>query len=125
MPPPRSCATSSSGSCPTGRSARPVLLPERYWRWCRRNPLLALASSAACALTIAIAVVSSLAAYRNGRLADQLKSQRDEANHNLILAYTSEAEARRHSRRVGQRFGTLDAIARAMRLAATVGLSEG
>ena len=84
--------------------ARPLLLPERYWRWCRRNPLLALASSAACALTIAIAVVSSLAAYRNSRLADQLKSQRDEANHNLILAYTSEAEARRHSRRVGQRF---------------------
>ena len=103
--------------------SRPVLLPERYWRWCQRNPLLALASSAACALTIAIAVVSSLAAYRNGRLADQLKSQRDEANHNLIMAYTSEAEARRHSRRVGQRFGALDAIARAMRLAATVGLS--
>ncbi len=104
--------------------ARPLLLPERYWRWCRRNPLLALASSAACALTIAIAVVSSLAAYRNGRLADQLKSQRDEANHNLILAYTSEAEARRLSRRVGQRFGTLDAVARAMRLAATAGLTE-
>jgi serine/threonine protein kinase/WD40 repeat protein len=104
--------------------ARPLLLPERYWRWCRRNPLLALASSAACALTIAIAVISSLAAYRNGRLADQLKSQRDEANHNLILAYTSEAETRRLSRRVGQRFGTLDAIARAMRLAATADVTE-
>ena len=40
--------------------SRPVSLPERYWRWCRRNPLLALASTAACVLTIAIAVVSSV-----------------------------------------------------------------
>ena len=58
-----------------------------------------------------------MAAYRNGRLADQLKAQRDEANRNLIQAYTNEAEARRHGRRVGQRFEALDAIARAMRLA--------
>ena len=30
--------------------SRPVSPPERYWRWCKRNPLLALASSAACVL---------------------------------------------------------------------------
>ena len=104
--------------------SRPVSPLERYWRWCKRNPLLALASSAACALVIAIAVVSTVAAYRNGRLADQLKAQRDEANRNLIQAYTNEAEARRHGRRVGQRFEALDAIARAMRLARSTGLSE-
>ena len=97
--------------------SRPVSPPERYWRWCKRNPLLALASTAACVLMIAIAVVSTVAAYRNGRLADQLKAQRDEANRNLIQAYTNEAEARRHGRRVGQRFEALDAIARAMQLA--------
>jgi serine/threonine protein kinase/WD40 repeat protein len=104
--------------------SRPVSPLERYWRWCRRNPLLALASSAACALVIAIAVVSTVAAYRNGRLARQLKAQRDDANRNLIQAYTNEAEARRHGRRAGQRFEALDAIARAMRLARSAGLSE-
>ena len=104
--------------------SRPVSPLERYWRWCKRNPLLALATSAACALVIAIAVVSTVAAYRNGRLADQLKAQRDEANRNLIQAYTNEAEARRHGRRAGQRFEALDAIARAMRLARSAGLSE-
>ncbi len=104
--------------------SRPVSAFERYWRWCKRNPPLALASSAACALVIAIAVVSSVSAYRNGRLANQLEAQRDEANHNLIHAYANEAEARRHVRRAGQRFEALDAIARAMRLAESTGLSE-
>jgi serine/threonine protein kinase/WD40 repeat protein len=104
--------------------SRPVSPLERFWRWCRRNPLLALASSAACALVIAIAMVSTVAAYRNGRLADQLKNQRDDANRNLIHAYTNEAEARRHGRRAGQRFEALDAVARAMRLARSTGLSE-
>ena len=101
-PRPRIFATSSSGFSPTGRSGRGrSRRSERYWRWCKRNPLLALASSVACALMIAIAIVSTVAAFRNGRLADQLKAQRDEANRNLIQAYTNEAEARRHSRRVG------------------------
>jgi eukaryotic-like serine/threonine-protein kinase len=104
--------------------SRPVSPPERYWRWCKRNPWLALASTAACVLLIAVAVVSSMAAYRNGRLADQLKAQRDEANRNLIQAYTNEAEARRHGRRVGQRFDALGAIGRAMKLAPATGFTE-
>jgi serine/threonine protein kinase/WD40 repeat protein len=104
--------------------SRPVSPLERYWRWCRRNPLLAMVSSAVCALMIAIAIVSTVAAYRNGRLANQLKDQRDDANRNLIHAYTNEAEARRHARRAGQRFEALDAVARAMRLARSTGLSE-
>ena len=104
--------------------SRPVSPPERYWRWCRRNPLLALASTAACVLLIAVAVVSTVAAVRNGRLAGELKTQRDEANLNLIHAYTNEAEARRHSRRVGQRFEALEAVAQAIKLVPAVGLTE-
>ena len=30
--------------------SRPVSPPERYWRWCKRNPILATASTAACGL---------------------------------------------------------------------------
>jgi eukaryotic-like serine/threonine-protein kinase len=104
--------------------SRPVSPPERYWRWCKRNPILATASTAACVLTVAIAIVSTVATYRTGRLAGQLKVQRDEANRNLIQAYTNEAEARRYSRRVGQRFESLAAIARATRVARSVGLTE-
>ncbi len=104
--------------------SRPVSPPERYWRWCRRNPPLALASTAAFVFMIAVAVISTVAAVRNGRLAGELKTQRDQANLNLIHAYTNEAEARRHSRRVGQRFEALEAVAQAMRLVPAVGLTE-
>ena len=104
--------------------SRPISHAEQYWRWCERNPALALASASASVLLIAIAVVSSLAAVRNSRLAGELKLQRDAANRNLIHAYTNEAEARRHTRRVGQRFEALDAVARAIKLAPAAGLSE-
>jgi eukaryotic-like serine/threonine-protein kinase len=104
--------------------SRPVSAPERYWRWCKRNPLLALASTAACVLLLAVAAVSTVAAYRNGRLVGELKAQRDEANRNLIQAYTNEAEARLHGRRVGQRFDALGAIRRAMKLAPAAGFTE-
>jgi serine/threonine protein kinase/WD40 repeat protein len=111
--------------------SRPIPAYERLWRWCKRNPLVAGLNALAAALTIIIALVSTVAAYRNGRLAEELKGQRDEASgnlvqakKNLIQAHTTEAEARRVSRRVGQRFESLAAIERAMRLAATVGIPE-
>jgi serine/threonine protein kinase/WD40 repeat protein/Tfp pilus assembly protein PilF len=92
---------------------RPLTPPEQLWRWCKRNPLVAGLNVLAATLTIVIAVVSTIAAIRNGRLAT-------EANRNLIQAYTSEAAARRVSRRVGQRFEALAAIEKAVRLASTV-----
>src|SRR5262249_51500685 len=105
--------------------------PEQSWRWCNGNPLVAWLNALAAALTIVIAVVSTVAAYRNGRLAEQLKGQRDEtarglvqAEKNLIQAHTTEAQARRQSRRVGQRFESIDAIERAMQLAPQVEITE-
>ena len=122
-------ASGSSQNRPT--RTRPLSPPEQLWRWCKRNPLVAGLNALAAALTIVIAVVSTVAAYRNGRLAAQLEGQHDEANQNLvqanknlIQAYTTEAEARRQSRRVGQRFEALGAIERAMGLAPNVGITE-
>jgi hypothetical protein len=110
---------------------RPPSPPERLWRWCKRNPVVAGLNALAAALTVVIAVVSSFAAYRNGRLATQLQARNVEANRNLvqanknlIQAHIKEAEARRQSRRVGQRFETLAVIDRAMRLAPEVGITE-
>src|SRR5262249_11431579 len=48
---------------------RPLSTPEKVWRWSRRNPLVAGLTGLAAALTIVIAVVSTVAAFRNGRLA--------------------------------------------------------
>jgi serine/threonine protein kinase/WD40 repeat protein/Tfp pilus assembly protein PilF len=104
---------------------------EQFRRWCKRNPMVAGLNALAATLTILVAIVSTIAAYLNGRLAQELKGQRDEASRNLVQAkqnliqsYTTEAEARRQSRRVGQRFKTLDAIERAMELASTFGITE-
>jgi serine/threonine protein kinase/WD40 repeat protein len=103
---------------------RPIPAHERLWRWCKRNPLVAGLNALAAMLTIIIAIVSTVAAYRNGRLATQLAARNAEANRNLVQAFTSEAEARRQSRRVGQRFEALGAIERAMQLAPDVGITE-
>jgi serine/threonine protein kinase/WD40 repeat protein len=97
---------------------------ERFRRWCKRNPVVAGLNALAAALTILIAIVSTFAAYRNGRLAARLAARNIEANQNLVEAYTAEAEARRQSRRAGQRFETLDAIERAVKLAPKVGITE-
>jgi serine/threonine protein kinase/WD40 repeat protein/tetratricopeptide (TPR) repeat protein len=104
---------------------RPLSPPEKLWRWCRRNPLIAGLNALAASLTIVIAVVSTVAAYRNGRLADRVNVHLSQARRNLFQAYTTEAEARRQSRRVGQRFEALDAIARAVRLATSLAITEG
>jgi WD40 repeat protein/Tfp pilus assembly protein PilF len=111
--------------------SRPIPFYSRFWRWCQRNPVVAGLNALATTLTIIIAIVSTVAAYRNGRLATQLEARNAEAKRNLIQAkqnliqaYTTEAEARRVSRRVGQRFEALDAVDRAMRLAPEVGITE-
>src|SRR5262249_19581930 len=99
---------------------RPLSPPERLWRWCKRNPLAAGLGARARALPLVTAVAPTVAAYRNGRLAAQLEVRNAEANRNLVQAqknlirsHTAEAEARRQSRRVGQRFESLGAIERA------------
>jgi serine/threonine protein kinase/WD40 repeat protein len=104
---------------------------ERLWRWCKRNPVVAALGSLAAALTIAVAIVATVAAYRNGRLASQLEARNTEAlrnlveaRKNLIQSHTNEAEARRQGRRVGQRFEALAAVERAVGLAAYVRITE-
>jgi serine/threonine protein kinase len=97
---------------------------EQFRRWCKRNPVVAGLNALAAVLTIIIAIVSTVAAYRNGRLATRLAARNVEANQNLVQAYTAEAAARRVSRGVGQRFETLGAIDRAMGLAASVDITK-
>jgi hypothetical protein len=58
--------------------ARPVGWLERAWRWCRRNPRLALATGSAALFLVATAVVSVLFAVNQSRSAREIKNQQGE-----------------------------------------------
>jgi serine/threonine protein kinase/WD40 repeat protein len=103
---------------------RRVRLVEQFRRWCKRNPLVAGLNALAATLTILIAIISTVAAVRLKAQQGETAKNLVQANRNLIQAYTTEAEARRVSRRVGQRFEALGAIERAMQLAPTVRITE-
>ncbi|WP_169974465.1 protein kinase domain-containing protein [Tautonia rosea] len=118
--------------------ARPVSQAERAWRWCRRNPALAISNASAAALTITVAVVASTTALRlnesAGRLTVALERQTDarrraEAAEAVALereyeALVAQARASRFSGRAGQRFGTLKAVREANALLTRLGLDR-
>jgi WD40 repeat protein/tRNA A-37 threonylcarbamoyl transferase component Bud32 len=55
--------------------ARPVGRLERGWRWCRRNPALAVAAAVAAGALAAVAVVSLVFAVHAGRAAADLRHE--------------------------------------------------
>jgi serine/threonine protein kinase/WD40 repeat protein len=110
--------------------ARQTSWLERTWRWCRRNPIVATTSTAILVLLLTIVVVMTTYSFRlAAELAHVEKAERAEraalqqetasrrkSDQALFEAYLSEARSKRSSRRVGQRFGTLEAIQRALAL---------
>jgi tetratricopeptide (TPR) repeat protein len=73
--------------------ARRVRLPERFWRWCRRNPALASLTAGLVVLLAALALVSTGSALHFEKLAKQEGEARVEAER----AQEREAEQRRHA----------------------------
>jgi len=102
---------------------------ERAWRWCLRNRAVAILLTCVVSLLVTIAVAASISAARLG-------VQRDRANSNLEWAqsaernalaklgdsYLAQARAGRFSSRVGQRFGSLDVLAKGARIARSLDL---
>jgi WD40 repeat protein len=100
---------------------------ERTWRWCLRNRAVAILLTCVASLLVTIAVASSI-------LAARLAFERDLANWNSRRAETAErdslarlgdsylaqARAGRFSGRLGQRFGSLDALAKGAHIALTL-----
>jgi eukaryotic-like serine/threonine-protein kinase len=60
--------------------ARPVSAPERLWRWCRRNPKVAALAGTIAALLVAVAVGSTVFAFRLNE-----EKKRAEKNENEAL----------------------------------------
>ena len=115
--------------------ARPVGRTERLRRWARRNPGVATMSGLTALLLLVIAVggvglslrlKSALGQSEGNRL--QAVSDRDaavraqrEGKERLYQSLVSEAKAGRFSKRIGQRFGTLDAVRQAVALERELG----
>ncbi len=100
--------------------SRPIPYYQQFWRWCKRNPWLATANVTAATLTTILAIVSTVAAFiyrdRNEQAVhDNQKIQKaeTETREQLLGALQSGARAGRFGRQMGQRFDSLDALARA------------
>ena len=110
----------------SGRPADPArrsTSAERFWRWCRRNPRLAAANIAAAAATIILVIGSTIAAkvYYNksaqiAEQAEKLKRSDIDSREKLFESQVERARAGRFSHRVGQRFESLDALAKAAKI---------
>ena len=97
--------------------SRPVGPAERLWRWCKRSPGLAAASIAVAVLATMLVIGSSFAAWTFRRDNLHIQSADRKTNEKLFDALIAQAQAGRLSRRVGQRFESLDALDRAGALA--------
>jgi serine/threonine protein kinase/WD40 repeat protein len=104
--------------------ARRAGLAERFGRWCRRHPGVASLTGLAAILLVVIAVGGvtmsvwlDAALRRAERDRDMARTAQEDGQEKLLQSLISEAKASRHSRRTGQRFGTLAAIRQAVVLA--------
>jgi serine/threonine protein kinase/WD40 repeat protein len=101
-------------------SARPAGFAEKSLRWCRRNPKVATLSSLVVLLLLVVTVGSSLTAYRFQRANRQIKDAKDEATEKLWGSYLAEAKALSRTGLSGQRFASLEILAKAARIHPTI-----
>ena len=110
--------------------SRPIPTLERLWRWCKRNPGLAVLNALAATLTIFIVIGSTAAAwiyngqshelrFEQGRTKASL-SRAERAEHEARLALgqslVSEGAALQRTGLIGQRFDSLDRLGKAAKV---------
>ncbi len=111
--------------------ARHTTTLERGWRWCRRHPAISVSLTSIAALLLSISVMTTVYSVL---LKDQLKqtktaevaenNAKKQAIQRLWGSYLAEANAKRNSRQIGQRFEGLAAIESARLLADSIGIDE-
>jgi WD40 repeat protein/tRNA A-37 threonylcarbamoyl transferase component Bud32 len=100
--------------------SRPISPVGRAWLWCRRRPALA-GLTAALFIAIVIAAVVQVRANRQLTIAlVATRSAETEAVSKLQASLLSEAQVRRHSGSMGQRYETLKLLDRAARISPTM-----
>jgi WD40 repeat protein/tRNA A-37 threonylcarbamoyl transferase component Bud32 len=114
--------------------ARPIGAVARFWRWCRRKPVVASLSATVMVLAVAMTLVSTVAAVwlrdERNTIRNQNETIRQEVNRALAAesaerevkesyrealwqSYAADALAARANRRVGHRFAALEALRQA------------
>ena len=97
---------------------------ERSWRWCRRNPALAALLVSVAALLVFTAASASFAAARYKGQFERASRAEAIGREKLFSAHLAGAKASRYSRRPGQRFASLRALAEAAKLRVTPELRD-
>jgi WD40 repeat protein len=105
-------------------AARPVGRPERLWRWCKRNPVVALSGSAAAmALLFAAALAWRYAAQESARsqkeqteARERLEKDQAETREKLRRSLVEQARAERQA---GNRWRSLALLAEAVKMKLT------
>lgn len=76
-------------------AARPISRPERAWRWCKRNPKVAVPSTLAAVFVLATAIISTWAWSTTSAQAALLAEERDKVRLQRDEAQRERDEARR------------------------------
>ena len=119
-------------------TARPISRPARLWRWCRRKPVVATLTASLLLTLMAVTATSSFAYVRElahrheiedkntviGQALEGEKKSKVDATQRLYRSLVAQARANRLSRRIGQRFESLEVLREASRMAHAMSLPE-
>jgi serine/threonine protein kinase/WD40 repeat protein/Tfp pilus assembly protein PilF len=97
---------------------------ERTSRWCRRNPLVAALLTSVVVLLAFIAGYYSVAATQYRHQFERAHAAEIDGREKLFTSYVAQARASRFSRRPGQRFAALRALAEAAKIRRTPELRD-
>jgi serine/threonine protein kinase/WD40 repeat protein len=96
--------------------ARRTSALEYGWRWCRRNPAVAVMSLSLLAIGLLVCIGSVLAVVRLSRAADQARRAERDGQEQLFDSLLVQVHASRRSQQPGQRLDSLKALVRAAEL---------
>jgi serine/threonine protein kinase/WD40 repeat protein len=97
--------------------SRRASVPERLWRWTKRNPAIAVLSLLAVSLSTALAIGSTAAAWKFREQRDAVRVEQQNTQAALGRSLLLQARALRYSKQPGRRALALETLAEAARIA--------
>ncbi|MGO9661088.1 MAG: WD40 repeat domain-containing serine/threonine protein kinase, partial [Acidimicrobiales bacterium] len=97
--------------------SRRASVPERLWRWSRRNPAVAMLTLLAATLTTILAIGSTVAAWTFREQRDAVQKEQRNTQLELARSLLQQIRAERYSRQPGPRAQRLERLAEAAQLA--------